>query len=247
MPPRAPQVIWDGKQLTIKSENATLAEILTAVRARTKAQIEIPPGAGAERVAADLGPGTARDVLTTLLTGSKFDYVIMASPKDEAAIQTVLLTPRGKADENATVVASNPGMRRMPGYPQVRRETAQTSPEAPAESPNPEPAAAAEGAAAGTDSPPVTTSAGADHSPDNAAPAPASSAPVPDPSQGAPSVRPSTSTPSTPAVESGSGQGAATEAQVAPIEQMRQDLQRMYQQRMQMQAQQNHANTNSAN
>lgn len=123
MPARAPQVVWDGKKLSIKSENSTLADILIAARRATKAAIEIPQGAAAERVAVDLGPGPAREVLTSLLSGGNFNYIILASDTDEDAVKSVVLTRRGKADEKMTggvltgsMDNSTPGVRRMPGY-----------------------------------------------------------------------------------------------------------------------------------
>jgi len=100
-PPTPPQVTWNGAQLSIKAENSTLADILSVVRARTNVVIEIPPGAGAERVFTDLGPASPREVLTSLLTGSNFDYVIMASPDNKDVLQSVLLTPRGKGESGA--------------------------------------------------------------------------------------------------------------------------------------------------
>jgi hypothetical protein len=125
-------VNWDGKQLSIKAENSTLADILRAVRASTNAVIEIPSGVGAERVVTDLGPGSPREVLTLLLNGSNFDYVIVASPDDKDVLQSVLLTPRGKG-ETATgdiVAASDPGMRRPRGYTQADRQALDAAVEA---------------------------------------------------------------------------------------------------------------------
>lgn len=103
MPPGVPQVSWDGSQLTISADNSTLADILVAIRTRTGAEIDVPPHASHERIAARLGPGPARDVIATLLSWTDFDYIIQASDTDPLGIQSVLLTPRGKAD---TVVAS---------------------------------------------------------------------------------------------------------------------------------------------
>lgn len=103
MPPDVPQVSWDGSQLTIKADNSTLADILVAIRARTGAEIDVPANASRERIAARLGPGPARDVISTLLSWTDYDYIIQASDSDPLGIQSVLLTPRGKSD---TVVAS---------------------------------------------------------------------------------------------------------------------------------------------
>lgn len=96
MPPAAPQVAWDGEQLTIASDNSTLADILVAVRELTGADIDIPSGASAERVAARLGPGPAREILASLLGGTDFNYVIQAADNNPLGLQSIVLTPRSR-------------------------------------------------------------------------------------------------------------------------------------------------------
>jgi hypothetical protein len=113
MPPNPPEVSWDGEQLTIKSDNSTLADILAAVRTRTGANIDLPEGGASERVAARLGPGPAREVLSSLLSGSDFDYIIQASDVDPLGIQSIFLTPRintstGAGSTRAAGLATQP-------------------------------------------------------------------------------------------------------------------------------------------
>ena len=79
MPALPPQVHYSRGQLTIVAENSTLADILAAVRSQTGAQVDVPPSA-TERVVAHLGPGPTRDVLTALLNGTHFNYVMIGSP-----------------------------------------------------------------------------------------------------------------------------------------------------------------------
>lgn len=134
MPPRPPQVLWDGKQLSIACENSTLSDILAAVRVRIGASIEIPPGAAAERVATKLGPAPAREVLASLLSNTDFDYVIQASDKDENGISSVLLTARGRTDNDIVAdTHTGQGIRRMPGYPSGGRQPLNVSPESTSE------------------------------------------------------------------------------------------------------------------
>lgn len=110
MPPGVPQVSWDGKQLSISSDNSTLADILTAIRRLTGADIDIPGGASAQRVAARLGPGPAREILSSLLSGTDFNYVIQAAAENPLGIQSVVVTLRNKggvlAGNKAAIVAS---------------------------------------------------------------------------------------------------------------------------------------------
>ena len=102
-----PRVLFEDGQLTINASNATLADVLYALRACTGADIDLPSAAGSERVTAQLGPGPARKVLSDLLTWSSFDYVIQASDSDPLSIQSVTLMIRTKSA--STAVAGPPG------------------------------------------------------------------------------------------------------------------------------------------
>ncbi len=105
MPAVAPQVRYSHGQLTIVAENSTLADILRAVRAQTGAVVEIPPNAN-ERVVAHLGPGLTRDVLTALLNGSHFNYVMVGSPAHPDSVERLILTSKsGGISESAPEVA----------------------------------------------------------------------------------------------------------------------------------------------
>src|SRR5438270_2588986 len=76
MPPRPPTVSYQNGQLSIVAPNSTLSDILQAVKTKTGAAIDIPPGA-TERVVSRFGPGPARDVLAALLDGAHFNYVMI--------------------------------------------------------------------------------------------------------------------------------------------------------------------------
>jgi hypothetical protein len=93
MPALPPQVRYSRGQLTIVAENSTLADILRAVRTQTGAVVEIPPNA-TERVVIHLGPGPARDVLTALLNGSHFNYVMMGSAAHPDSVERLILTSK---------------------------------------------------------------------------------------------------------------------------------------------------------
>ena len=92
-PASAPQVSYQGGQLTISAQNSTLGDILKAVRAQTGATIELP-GTASERVVGHFGPAPARDVLTDLLNGSHFNYLLLGSPTDPGALDRVILMAR---------------------------------------------------------------------------------------------------------------------------------------------------------
>jgi hypothetical protein len=90
LPATPPQVSFQGGQLTISAQNSTLGDILKAVRAQTGATIELP-GTAPERVVGQFGPALPRDVLASLLNGSHFNYLLLGSPTDPAALDRVIL------------------------------------------------------------------------------------------------------------------------------------------------------------
>jgi hypothetical protein len=120
LPPSPPQVSYLNGQLLVLSQNATLGEVLNAIRTRTGAQIEYPAAAAQERVATRLGPGPARDVLAQLLNGSRFDYVILGNPQQAGGVQKVILTPKQGGAQ--TEMASSPIQRAPAPAPPVQED-----------------------------------------------------------------------------------------------------------------------------
>ena len=110
MPAQPPKVTFSNGLLTIVAENSTLGDILRAVRVQTKAVIEVPPNA-TERVATRIGPGTVSDVLTSLLNGSHFNYVMLGSPTRPGMVERLILTSKsggGDVGSAPIPVAQNP-------------------------------------------------------------------------------------------------------------------------------------------
>jgi hypothetical protein len=101
-PPTPPQVSYQNGQLTIDSQNATLSQVLHSVQTQTGASVDMPPGAGSERVVAKLGPGQPKDVLASLLNGSKFNYVILGEANNSGAVQKVILMAKSASTGGAT-------------------------------------------------------------------------------------------------------------------------------------------------
>jgi hypothetical protein len=112
VPAVAPKVVFQNRQLSVQAHNSTLADVLREIRKQTGATFDVPSNA-TERVVADIGPGPARDVLTELLNGTHFNYVIVGSLTDPTAVENVLLTPKASGPETATAA---PPIR--PGMPQ---------------------------------------------------------------------------------------------------------------------------------
>ncbi len=107
-PPTPPRITYQGGQLSIEAHNSTLAQVLHAVQSQTGASIEIPTSAGNERVVAQLGPGQPKDVLNSLLNGSKFDYIILGVTGNPGAVQKVILTSRQNSGPNVNVAQNQP-------------------------------------------------------------------------------------------------------------------------------------------
>jgi hypothetical protein len=99
-----PVVTYQNGQLSIQATNQTLANVLRMVARKTGAAIDIPPGTGLERIVVHAGPASPSDVLTQLLKGSHFNFVLIGSEKRPNDLQQVLLTPR--VDTEAPVIAS---------------------------------------------------------------------------------------------------------------------------------------------
>ena len=248
--PARPAVIsWDGELLSIDTENSTLSDVLLGIRSRTGASIEMPPSASTERVAVHLGPAPVREVLSSLLYGTDFNYVIQASDQDENGLGLVILTAKSK-DNAEDVSASNSGpnrkLRLMPGYaaPGKRDFEVAHQNESSAEPDN--------------SSANVGEASNQDAAPPAAEPAPESAqAAAPAESQPAAPAAAATSTAAADAGASSPDFGGLTVAQQgqpasslsssqsstgegSSMSKMQQDLQRLYEQRRQMQAQQNH-------
>jgi hypothetical protein len=75
--------------------------------------IDVPPGTGLDRIVEHTGPGSTEDVLTGLLNGSPFDFVIVGSSQRPHDPTQVLLFPRGadtlsgKQDAAALATSAN--------------------------------------------------------------------------------------------------------------------------------------------
>jgi hypothetical protein len=107
-----PQVSYENGQLLIDAKNSTLRDILAAVEKNTGATFDISSGDTSERVVGRLGPGPARDVMTDLLNGSHFNYVMLSPANDPSALSRVVLTARGSVPPQAG------GQNEPPQFPQ---------------------------------------------------------------------------------------------------------------------------------
>src|SRR6266702_1726295 len=92
-PPVPPQVTYQNGLLSIDAPNSTLGDILGGIRRATGATIEGPTGAG-DRMVVHLGPGQPRQVVAALLGTSRFDYIVMGTPRQANGVHCLGLIAR---------------------------------------------------------------------------------------------------------------------------------------------------------
>jgi hypothetical protein len=100
-----PKVTYVNGQLTIRAQDVSLGDVLRAVSVKTGAVIEFPVDRAQEHLFANAGPGPVREVLATLLNGSRFNYVMLASPANPGILQRMILT---SSDEPASTSSAQP-------------------------------------------------------------------------------------------------------------------------------------------
>ena len=108
--PSRPLVTYANGKLTVTAWNASLAEVLRAISAQTGIVMDFSAGSATDRIFVREGPGTTRHVLTSLLNGSGFNYVILASPNAPDELTRVILatpdqpanfSPQPASDQNS--------------------------------------------------------------------------------------------------------------------------------------------------
>src|ERR1019366_1619873 len=124
MSPTPPQVTYQNGLLTIDARNSTLSQVLRAVQARTGASVEMPSSAANERVMMQVGPGPPRDVLNTLLNGSKFNYIILGMVDNPGGVQKVILITRQNASSTVNTAQSS-----VPGHTQPQYQPPSDEPQ----------------------------------------------------------------------------------------------------------------------
>ncbi len=214
IPAVSPKISYVGGQLSIHALDSTLVDVLARVAVLTDVKIDVPAGAGTDRMpVVELGPGPARQILASLLSDSDLDYLIQASDNDPEKIQSVLLIPREKRSSGAvgTDAAARPS--RSP-YARAAAFSEQVpAPDSPV-AVQPMNAAAE---ASSSNPPPVSTQ------PEQSTPSPPA---PPDQTMQLPLSQAEQSNLTRP--------GALTPPQVLSPQSINQQLQQMYQQRMEM-------------
>jgi hypothetical protein len=243
MPPKVPKVTCNGDQLTISADNSTLGSVLTAVQTCIGIQVDIPEGAAESRVFEELGPGPARQVLDSLLSGTDFNFVIGSSVTSPERIEIVSLMARPVEAPNAHELAADRSLstarrawlqsRQNRGAPLTPDENHPAADETPS-IPETEEAAVAPAAPAADASANTTQASATDPSSPATPASPASDAPSPGDSN-------ALSTPTTPSAATVQSPIAASPSSDASggTEQKISEMQQLFQQRRLMNQNQN--------
>jgi len=142
-PPQPAKVTLASGKLTIDADNSTLAEILHQVSQTGGMKIDgLQGGNGNQRVFGSYGPGTPRDVLTSLLNGSGYNFLMVGQTPSGVPRQLALTArPAGGVPNpppqsfQSTREEYEQDITAPTQYPQ-ERETHPTPPPVPARGPN---------------------------------------------------------------------------------------------------------------
>jgi hypothetical protein len=119
--PKKVEISFQDGRLRLVSNKASLAEVLNEIRTQLKADIVVPAGAEQEVVAVALGPSTPRDVISHLLDGSRYNFIIVGTDADANQVERVVLSPKNNLAESAiappTPAADTDGGDRSAGAP----------------------------------------------------------------------------------------------------------------------------------
>jgi hypothetical protein len=101
-------VEYKNGRLSILAEKVSLAQVLGEVQRKIGADIPVPPLAAQEQVIVNTGLLPVRDALTSLLNGSRFNFIIVGADGDPAKVKSVILSYRGAGGMSQPVVAPQP-------------------------------------------------------------------------------------------------------------------------------------------
>jgi hypothetical protein len=89
------EVTYNNGQLHIKSDRASLADVLNEIHKQTGAEVMVPPGAEQEKVFSELGPAPPKEVLNSLLTGTSYNFILIGSSENPNSLERVLVSNKG--------------------------------------------------------------------------------------------------------------------------------------------------------
>lgn len=112
-----PVVQFSGGKLTIRASGEQFRSVLTMVCAATGATVDLPAGSGSDPVFMGMGPSSVREVLTALLDGDRYNYILIWSPADPEQLTHVIvsLQPAAAQTPPASAVVASAAAQPTPG------------------------------------------------------------------------------------------------------------------------------------
>ena len=82
-----------------------------------------------DRVATQVGPGDPRDVLSTLLNSSKYDFILLGVPGRPTSVEKIILTARASGAPAASTTTQQPAQQSFQTHGQMPAEPDQEVPD----------------------------------------------------------------------------------------------------------------------
>jgi len=120
-PPHPPlEVAVHSNLMSIRAQGATLSEVLYEIHRRTGADIAIPAGAEQERVVVNIPSAPGRDVIASLLNGSRFNYIVLGTDSDPGGFRNILLSVKEGGGSSGVFVHTEPPPAAVPAGMQLQ-------------------------------------------------------------------------------------------------------------------------------
>jgi len=132
-PANPPRISYANGEMIVQADNSSMADILSAIARATGAHIE-GTQPDSERVFGTFGPSTPRGVLDSLLTGSRYDFILLDAVEAPGKLQRIILSQHGASSPGNVAAANQPR-----SNPSVEQQEVEEEPPQPV--PEPQPAA----------------------------------------------------------------------------------------------------------
>ncbi|MDD5543483.1 MAG: hypothetical protein PHX83_09950 [Acidobacteriia bacterium] len=106
--PALPAVTWQNSKLSVRFEDASVAQIVSAIAARTGIQLSVDPSVSSFRESVSFVNMALHDALLKVLDGSNIDYIIVGDPKSKDGVKKLMLLGFAPKD-TATAAINQPG------------------------------------------------------------------------------------------------------------------------------------------
>jgi len=106
-PANPPRISYANGELTVVADNSSMADVMSGIERAIGARLD-GTQPESERVFGQFGPGSPRDVLNSLLSGSRYDFILVGAIDDPGAVQTIMLSPHGASPTAGSVAQNQP-------------------------------------------------------------------------------------------------------------------------------------------